>query len=79
MPCYFFEIDNGTRLERDGDGTELSDDQAATEEASRTIAQLAKDCIPGAPPQRNITTLVRGKDGTALLQLGLSFTIQPLR
>jgi len=37
------------------EGTELADDQAARDEASMTMGELAKEYLPSSAPQRNIT------------------------
>jgi hypothetical protein len=52
MAKYFFDTDNGESAFRDEIGSELSDDQAARNEASLALAELAKDYIPGGAPQK---------------------------
>jgi hypothetical protein len=79
MPFYFFDTDDGAELIRDEIGVELADDQAARNEGARAIAELAKEYVAGGPPQKNITMWVRKEDGTALMQLSMSFAIQPLK
>jgi hypothetical protein len=79
MPLYFFDSDDGATKFRDETGTELPDDQAARDEASAALAEMAKEFIPGDGPQGNITMWVRNADGTALLQLALSFAIVALK
>jgi hypothetical protein len=79
MPCYFFDTDNGTELFRDEEGSELANDQAARDEASLSMAELAKEFIPGGAPQKNVTMWVRNEQGEAVLQLSLNFAIQPLK
>lgn len=78
MVRYFFDIDAGATQYHDQIGLELADEQAARDEASRALAELAKEYLPGGEPQKNITMWVRNEDGSALLQLALSFAIQPL-
>ncbi|WP_127753264.1 hypothetical protein [Devosia sp. 1566] len=78
MPMYFFDIANGETRIRDDLGSELTDDQAARNEASLTLAELAKDYIPGGAPQKNITMWVRNEQDKAVLQLSLSFAMQAL-
>jgi hypothetical protein len=77
MPRYFFDTDDGAELFHDEVGVELRDDQAARDQGSRALAELAKDYIVGGPPQKNISMWVRREDGAALLQLSLSFAVQP--
>ena len=79
MPRYFFDTDDGMSPMRDEIGLELTNDQAARDEASRALAELAQDYTPGAAPQKNVTMWVRGENGEALLQLSLTFAIQSLR
>ncbi|WP_127753241.1 hypothetical protein [Devosia sp. 1566] len=79
MPRYFFDTDDGTVLFRDEEGSELANDQAARDEASLSMAELAKEFIPGGAPQKNVTMWVRNEQGEAVLQLSLNFAIQPLK
>ena len=60
MPRHFFDLDDsdlndGASSFRDDEGTELADDQAARDEASMTMGELAKEYLPSSAPQRNIT------------------------
>ncbi|WP_172122419.1 MULTISPECIES: hypothetical protein [unclassified Devosia] len=79
MPLYFFDTDDGDVLFRDEIGSDLASDHAARDEASSALAELAKDHIPGAYPQKNITMWVRNEEGEPILQLALSFAIRPLK
>ncbi|WP_172122088.1 hypothetical protein [Devosia sp. 919] len=76
MPRYFFDTDDGTELLRDNEGSELADEQAARDEASLTMAELAKEYIAGSPLQKNVTMWVRNEQGEAVLQLSLTFATQ---
>ena len=78
MPRYFFDTDDGAAPFMDDEGSELPDDQAARHEASRTMAEMAKDHIPSGAPQQHITIRVRDEHGEALVRLDLSFAITPL-
>jgi hypothetical protein len=78
MSLYYFDTDNGDLRFRDEEGTECADDRAACDEASRAMAELAKEFIPGAGPQKNVIMWVRRDDGTIILQLTLAFEIQSL-
>jgi hypothetical protein len=79
MPLYFFDTDDGSTLFRDEEGTELADDQAARDEGSRAITEIAREYIPGDAPQKNITMWVRSENGTALLQMSVTFAVQTLK
>jgi hypothetical protein len=79
MPRYFFDTDDGVTQFRDEIGLDLQDDQAARNEASRALAQLAQEYVPSEVPQKNITMWVRTADGKPLLQLSLTFAVQPLK
>lgn len=78
MPLYFFDTDDGTERFRDDVGTVCADDQAARNEASHALAELAREFIPGNGPQKNMTMWVRNADGSPLLELSISFAIKPL-
>ena len=78
MPRFYFDVDDGDKLYRDEIGSELASVQAARDEASRAVAELARDYLPSADPQKNITMWVRNEDGSALLSLSLSFAVQAL-
>ena len=42
MPRYFFDLDDGERVTRDGEGTECSDPQAARAQALQMLGEIAK-------------------------------------
>ena len=79
MPRYFFDTDDGTEQLRDEVGLELAGDQAARDEATRGLAEMAKDYLPGGPPQRSLAVWVRCETGDAVLQVSCNFAVQPLR
>ncbi len=80
MPYYYFDTDDGTKLYRDDIGTELADDQAARDEGTIALAEMAKDYIPKTgSPQKNISMWVRNEAGEAVLQLSISFAVQKLK
>lgn len=78
MPRYFFDTDDGRLAVRDDEGLQFPDDQAARDEASRAMADLAKDYLPGGEAQKNITMWVRNERGEPVLQLALSFAVTQL-
>jgi hypothetical protein len=80
MPLYYFDTDDGTKLYRDDIGTELADDQAARDEGTRALAEMARDYISKTDkPQKNISMWVRNEAGQAVLQLSVSFAVQKLK
>jgi hypothetical protein len=79
MPLYYFDTDDGKTLFRDEFGLDLPDDQAARDQGSVAIGELAKEFIPGGDPQKNVTMWVRNADGEAVLQLSLSFAVKALK
>lgn len=78
MPVYFFDTDDGKTLFRDEVGLELVDDQAARDQGSVAMGELAKEYLPGGAPQKNITMWIRNEKGQAVLQLSFSFAIKAL-
>jgi hypothetical protein len=76
---YYFDTDDGHKTFQDEIGLDLDDDQMARDEASRALAALAKEYVPGPVAQKNLTMRVRDERGESLLQLSLSFAIQPLK
>jgi hypothetical protein len=80
-PCLstFLSTDDGETLFCDEVGLKLADDQAARDQGSTAMGEMAKEYLPGGPPQKNITMWVRNEQGQAVLQLSLSFAVQPLK
>jgi len=78
VPVFFFDTDDGQTTFRDDVGTELPDQEAARDEASHALAELAKEYLPGGAPQKNITMWVRDQNGEAVMQLALSFAVKAL-
>lgn len=77
MPSFFFDTQVGTDQYRD-DGTELSDADAARDEAVRTTAEMARDYLPTAKSQANIVMWVRDAEGKAVLHLALDFAVKTI-
>ena len=48
MPRYFFDYRDGDHLAADSEGTELPDLTSAQAEAVATLAELARDALPGS-------------------------------
>jgi hypothetical protein len=47
VPRYYFDIRDGESFIQDDDGVDLSGIQEAKEQASRALADMARDAIPG--------------------------------
>jgi hypothetical protein len=76
LPLYFFDTDDGATLFRDEIGLEFANDQEARDQASAALGELAKEYLPGGPPQKNLTMWVRNEQGHAVLQLCFSFAVR---
>jgi hypothetical protein len=76
LPLYYFDTDEGETLFRDEVGLDLPDDQAARDQGSTAMGEIAKEYLPGGPPQKNITMWIRNEQGDAVMQMSFSFAIQ---
>jgi hypothetical protein len=72
MPMYYLHIRNGDQLERDPDGTELPDIDAALAEARKVARELAAE-IPAYDGSTVIE--IADEDGQALLTVPFSDAI----
>jgi hypothetical protein len=77
MPHYFFDTRDGADLIRDEEGVELDSMEAARDEATRGLADLAKDALPGAM-RRELAVEVRDGGDQALLRAALWFEVAVL-
>jgi hypothetical protein len=77
MPHYFFDTRDGADLIRDEEGVELDGMEAARDEATRGLADLAKDALPGAM-RRELAVEVRDAGDQALLRAALWFEVAVL-
>jgi hypothetical protein len=77
MPHYFFDTRNGPDLVRDDEGLELAGIEAARDEATRGLTDLAKDALPGAL-RRELAVEVRDSADQALLRAALWFEVAVL-
>ena len=68
---YFFDSNDGATYFRDDTGVELPGIDAARDMASRGLADLAKEAIPGAT-RRELSIDVRDGDGLHLFRVSLS-------
>ena len=67
MPRYFFDVHNGSRhdgFERDEEGTDCSDFEAARVQAMATLPEIGRREIPRDGDQQAFTVLVRNETGS---------------
>ena len=76
MPKFFFDVHDGHQHHVDMTGTDLVDQHAARAEATRAIAEMAGDYIPGDGPQRDMAIHIRDASGSPLLEITLNFKIR---
>jgi hypothetical protein len=74
MARYFFDTRDGADFVRDEEGLELDGLEAAREEATRGLTDLAKEVLPGAT-RRELAVEVRDQDNHALLKAALQFEV----
>lgn len=77
MPRYFFDMNEGAKLFRDHEGIDLSDNNAAREEAARALVDIVRECPVGDLDKTDIKMWVRAEDGSPLLELTASFGVKP--
>ncbi len=76
MPRYFFDAHDGVTFIQDDTGVDCDSIEAARHEATRGLADLARDVIPGAT-RKELVIEVRGEAGHRLLEAWLSFEVRP--
>ena len=62
MPRYFFDIHDG-RIERDEEGFECADLQAAAQHAKQVLPAIAADEVPKDGERQAFTVLVTDEEG----------------
>ncbi len=72
MPHYFFDSRDGDDLIRDDVGIDLPDLEAARFEATRALAEIASDVIPGSAG-RSFSIEVRDQQGHVLARTAIVF------
>ncbi|CAA2107506.1 hypothetical protein MBUL_04194 [Methylobacterium bullatum] len=73
MPRYFFDINDG-RNERDEEGVQCVNLQAAVLEAKTLLPAVAADEVPKDGERQAITVLVTDEDGKAVYLAALAYT-----
>jgi hypothetical protein len=74
MPHYFFDTRDNSHFMRDESGLELDDLEAARDEATRGLADLARDALPGTI-RRELAVEVRDGGDQAVLRAALWFEV----
>jgi hypothetical protein len=77
MPRYYFDTRDNDLFIADEDGLDLSGDNAARDETSRGLADMAKDVLPGAM-RRLLSVEVRDAARQPLLAARLTFEVARL-
>jgi hypothetical protein len=76
MPRYFFHTATSTECD-DTDGLELSDDEAARLEATRTLGQIIELCPNQFCRDRSLTMTVTDEAGMTIFVLDLTVANSP--
>ena len=75
MARYYFDFREGTDFFRDNEGTELSGDEAARQEAAQALAGIMKDAMPAGKARRDMSLEVRDESGRPLFVSRMVFEI----
>ena len=71
MPRYFFDLDEGERLYRDGKGSDLTDVQAAREEAIAVLPDIVRAMVTGRD-RKTLTSIIRDDAGNVVFGVRLT-------
>lgn len=74
MPHYFFDTRDGSQCIRDEIGLELNGIDAARDEATQGLADLARDALPGSA-RRELAIEVRDEADHMVLKAALWFEV----
>lgn len=77
MPRYYFDQRDGDTLISDDEGLEFDGIKAVRDEATRALAGIAKDELPGSV-RREIAIEVRDEASRPVLRAALWFEVQTL-
>lgn len=75
MPRFFFDIDDGSTLVRDGDGTELADRGAVRKETICALVAIAKEGLPDGD-RHTFVAKVRDREGRAVFMASLTLVAE---
>ena len=77
MPRFFFDSRDGDELILDDEGLELAGIEAARDEATAALRDIAKDAIPHSE-RRELAIEVRDEAGCQIIRASLWFEVQVL-
>jgi hypothetical protein len=72
MPLFYFDVRDGERFTRDSQGVNFNGIEGARDEATRVLAEVARDVVPAAD-RRRIAIEVRDEAKKPLLVVALMF------
>jgi hypothetical protein len=72
MPLFYFDVRDGERFTLDSQGLNFNGIEGARDEATRVLAEVAKDVLPAAD-RRRIAIEVRDEAKKSLLVVALMF------
>ncbi|WP_082531708.1 hypothetical protein [Methylobacterium sp. Leaf469] len=72
MPRYFFDLHDG-RTQRDNEGTELADNQAAARYAKKLLPEIAAEEVLADGEHHTLTVLVTDEDGRPVYSAAISY------
>jgi hypothetical protein len=78
MPLFYFDHRDGDHFLRDDDGLEFDGVEAARDEAARSLAERARDVLPGVI-RRVLAVEVRDETKELLLEARLVFEVARFR
>lgn len=77
MPRYYFDMQEGDRVVPDEVGVVFPDIESARDQATRALAEIARDTFPGAL-RREIAIDVKDDTRAPLLRARLTFELRKL-
>lgn len=72
MPRYFFDIHDGC-IQRDNEGTELANDQAAARYVKKLLPEIAAEEVPADGEHHTLTVLVTDENGRPVYSAAISY------
>jgi hypothetical protein len=75
MPRYFFDIEDGTIVMRDAEGSDLADLLAAQREAAETLVEMSRDVFRVRDHGR-LSASIRDDTDRVLLTVSLTLSVE---
>ena len=80
MKRYFFDMGEGDEIAPDEEGMELSTIEAVQEEATRTLADMARDAIRGRPDGVGHQMSIEVRDDAGpIMQVKFTFEVHQVK